>query len=391
MKAVILAGGRGERIRPISDTLPKALVPIDGKPILAHQIEQLERVGVREIFILTGYLAKSIASYCGKLQTNMKIHCIESIPGATPAQRILKSQIDIGDEFLLIYCDNFVLSDSDIESVLQNNAEITFLVQSREVGNIKLNSKQQAFYTSDERSSDYKAVELGNISVKTKRFMEILKKTQDLPKTLEKLSNELVCSAIISHSPINSISNLKTYTSNLRRRRIVLLDRDGILVEKMPHREYLSNLTDYKPIYENWIALKEVSDLGVDFLIATNQPGVATGEVSEEFLSEFHVRLVSELLDFGINILAVYICKHHWNENCNCRKPKPGMLLEAIEQFEISAEFTLYIGDEVKDSIAALAAGIDYVIINNRVHDEFAFETIEKALPIIKSKVYKID
>jgi D-glycero-D-manno-heptose 1,7-bisphosphate phosphatase len=292
---------------------------------------------------------------------------------------------------LLIYCDNFVLSDSDIESVLQNNTEITFLVQSREVGNIKLNSKQQAFYTSDERSSDYKAVELGNISVKTKRFMEVLKKTQDLPKTLEKLSNELVCSAIISHSLINSISNLKTYTSNLRRRRIVILDRDGILVEKMPHREYLSNLTDYKPIYENWIALKEVSNLGVDFLIATNQPGVATGEVSEEFLSEFHVRLVSELLDFGINILAVYICKHHWNENCNCRKPKPGMLLKAMEQFEISEEFTLYIGDEVKDSIAASAAGIDYVIINNEVHDEFAFETIEKALPIIKSKIYKIE
>ena len=391
MKAVILAGGRGERIRPISDTLPKALVPIDGKPIIAHQIEQLERVGVREIFILTGYLAQSIASYCGQLQTNMKIHCIESSPGATPAQRILNSQIDIGDEFLLIYCDNFILSDSNIESVLQSNAAITFLVQSRDVGNIKLNSNQQAFYTSDQRSSDYRAVELGNISVKTKRFMEVLNKTQDLPQTLEKLSNELVCLAVISNSPVNSISNLKTYTSNLRRRRILLLDRDGILVEKMPYREYLSNLKDYRPIYENWSTLKKVSNLGVDFLIATNQPGVATGEVSEEFLSAFHIRLVSDLLDFGINVLAVYACKHHWNENCNCRKPKPGMLLEAMEQFEISAESTLYIGDEVKDSIAASAAGIDYVIINNEVHDEFVFETIEKALPIIKSKVYGID
>lgn len=391
MKAVILAGGRGERIRPISDTLPKALVPIDGRPILAHQLEQLERVGATEIFILTGYLAKSIESYCGKLQTNMKIHCIESIPSATPAQRILKSQIVIGDEFLLLYCDNLILSDSDIESVLQNNSEITFLVQSRDVGNINLNSNQRAFYTSGERSRHYKAVELGNISVKTKRFMEILKKTKDLPKTLEKLSNELLCSAIISSSPINSISNLKTYTSNLRRRRILLLDRDGILVEKMAHRKYLSNLADYKPIYENWNALKEVSKLGVDFIIATNQPGVATGEVSEEFLSKLHVRLVSELLDFGINILAVYICKHHWSENCNCRKPKPGMLLEAIEQFDISAEFTLYIGDEPKDSIAASAAGIDCVIINHEVHDEFGFETLEKALPVIKSKIYKID
>jgi D-glycero-D-manno-heptose 1,7-bisphosphate phosphatase len=320
----------------------------------------------------------------------VKIHCIESSPSTTPAQRILKSQIDIGDEFLLIYCDNLILYDSDIDSVLQNNAEITFLVQSRDVGNIKINSNQQAFYTSDERSSNYKAVELGNISVKTKRFMEILKKTQDLPKTLEKLSNELVCRAIISNSPIQSISNLITYASNLRRRRILLLDRDGVLIEKMPHREYLSNVTDYKPIYENWTSLKKLSNLGVDFLIITNQPGVATGEVSEEFLSELHVRLVSELLDFGINVLAVYVCKHHWNENCNCRKPKPGMLLEAMRQFEISAESTLYIGDETKDSIAASSAGIDYVIINSEVKDNFAFETLEKALPIIQSKLNKI-
>jgi histidinol-phosphate phosphatase family protein len=391
MKAVILAGGRGERIRPISDTLPKALVPIDGKPIIAHQIEQLERVGAQEIFILTGYLAQSIASYCRQLQTNMKIHCIESSPGATPAQRILNSQVDIGDEFLLLYCDNFILSDSDIESVLQNNAEITFLVQSRDVGNIKLNSNQQAFYTSGQRSSKYSAVELGNISVKTKRFMEVLNKTQDLPQTLEKLSNQLVCRAVICNSPVKSISNLKTYTSNIQRRRILLLDRDGILVEKMPYREYLSNLTDYKPIYENWSTLRKVSNLGVDFLIATNQPGVATGEVSEEFLSEFHIRLVSDLLIFGINVLAVYACKHHWNENCNCRKPKPGMLLEAMEQFEINLESTLYIGDEPKDSIAASSAGIDYAIINSEVHDKFTFETLEKALPIIKSKLNKID
>lgn len=391
MRAVILAGGRGERIRPISDTLPKALVPINGKPIIAHQIEQLERIGAREIFILTGYLAKSISSYCGKLKTSIGITCIESNPSATPAQRILESQMYIGDEFLLVYCDNFISSDSDIESVIQNDAAITFLVQPRDVGNVKLNSSRRAFYTSYNRSSDFKAVELGNISVKTKKFMEILQKTQDLPKTLENLSNELVCAAIISNSNVNSISNLKTYNSNSRGRGILLLDRDGILIEKMSHRKYLSNLKDYKPIYENWKILKEISKLGFDFLVATNQPGVATGEISEAFLNEIHIRLVSELLDFGINVLAVYICKHHWNENCNCRKPKPGMLIEAMKQFEVNPASTLYIGDEPKDSFAAAAAGIDCVIINKEMHDEFAFITLENAIPTIKLKAHKID
>jgi phosphoglycolate phosphatase-like HAD superfamily hydrolase len=67
------------------------------------------------------------------------------------------------------------------------------------------------------------------------------------------------------------------------------------------------------------------------------------------------------------------------------------MLLEAMEQFEINLESTLYIGDEPKDSIAASSAGIDYAIINSEVHDKFTFETLEKALPIIKSKLNKID
>ena len=391
MKAVILAGGRGERIRPISDTLPKALVPIEGKPILAHQIDQLERIGVQEVFILTGYLATSVARFCGTLQTNMKIKCIETVPSATSAQRILNSKDDIGDEFLLIYCDNFVCSDSEIKSVLQSDSEITFLVQPRDLGNIKLSRNKRAHYISGERHRDFKAVELGNISVKSNRFLDILQKTQDLTQTLEKLSNELVCNAIVLSSQVYSISTLKTYVNTTRKRKIFLLDRDGILIDKMPHRRYLSNIRDYRPLHENWKSLQEVSKMGVDFIIATNQPGVATGEVSEEFLNEVHVKLVSELLDLGINILAVYTCKHHWNENCNCRKPKPGMLLEAMDQFEIESESTLYIGDEAKDSYAALSAGIDCVIINKEVHDEFAFNSLEEAIPIIKSKVHKID
>ena len=391
MKAVILAGGRGERIRPISDTLPKALVPIEGKPILAHQIEQLERIGVQEVFILTGYLATSVARFCGTLQTNMKIKCIETAPSATSAQRILNSKNDIGDEFLLIYCDNFVLSDSEIKSVLKSNSEITFLVQPRDLGNIKLSRDKRAYYISGERRRDFEAVELGNISIKTSRFVDILQKTQDLPQTLEKLCNELVCNAIVSNSQVYSISTFKTYVSTTRKRKIFLLDRDGILIDKMPHRRYLANIRDYRPLHENWKNLREVSKMGVDFIIATNQPGVATGEVSEEFLNEIHVKLVSELLDFGVNILAVYTCKHHWNENCTCRKPKPGMLFDAMQQFEIKSESTLYIGDELKDYHAASSAGIDCVIINKEVHELFAFNRFQEAVPIIKSKVLKID
>lgn len=62
-KAVILAGGRGERVRPITDFIPKALIPVNGIPILAQQLRQLERLGFDEVIVLTGYLSKSIESF----------------------------------------------------------------------------------------------------------------------------------------------------------------------------------------------------------------------------------------------------------------------------------------------------------------------------------------
>jgi D-glycero-D-manno-heptose 1,7-bisphosphate phosphatase len=273
---------------------------------------------------------------------------------------------------------------------LNNKADITFLVQARKIGNVKITLNHRAFYNSDKRNSEYQLVELGNISIKTPKFMLSLQTTQDLPKTLEQLSEELQCSPITSESSFKSISNFETYIKNLQGRKIVLLDRDGILIKKMPHRKYLSNMKDYNPIYENWNCLKEISRLGVDFIIVTNQPGVATGEVSEEFVTETHVKLVSDLLNYGINILSVYVCKHHWDENCDCRKPKPGMLLRAMQAFEIDPSLTLYIGDELKDCLAASSAGVDYVIINRDLKGQFIYNNLAEAMPIIHSKLFKL-
>ena len=390
VKAVILAGGRGERIRPISDTLPKALIPLKGKPMLAHQIAQLERIGIQEVLILTGYLSESIRSYCEQIKTSLRITCIQSPPEANPAQRILHSSKEIGNEFLLIYCDNLIVNDSEIKFVINQTSEITFLVQPRELGNIKLISNQKALYRSEERTSDYRYVELGNIAIRSNRFMNYLLKNQDLPKTLEQLSKEMLCTALITNSQVLSTSTFKSYLQSLSSRKLLLLDRDGILIEKMPHREYLSDLKDYKPIYKNWEILKEIANLGTDFIIATNQPGVATGQVSENFLSDFHVKLVSDLINYGINILAVYACKHHWDDNCICRKPKPGLLIEAMRQFEIDPQSTLYIGDELKDSIAANLAGIDHLIVHKEKLSKFSFENLALAIPTIVSKVCKI-
>ena len=391
MKAVILAGGRGERVRPITDTLPKPLLPIEGKPIITHQLEQLERVGIKEVIVLTGYLASSVKSYCDKFVSRLKITCIESDPEDSPAQRLLHSRSKIGDSFLLIYCDNYILADADISAVLQSESQLTFLIEPRPEGNISINEYGKPKYDAGERRSENKYVELGNIRIQSDKFMEILNETQDLPFTLQTFSLEQDCAAVEITAGLWSVSNLGRYLKLIKDRKIVLLDRDGVLLEKMPKREYVASFEDYRPMNENWNGLRILGESGVDFVVATNQPGVATGEVSKTFLLRLHQRMVSEMLNIGINILAVYVCEHHWNDNCDCRKPAPGMLLSAISDFGIVKDQTLYIGDDDRDLSAAKAANIEGLLIGNDHSGNFQYPNMESALKSILATIGAVD
>lgn len=391
MKAVILAGGRGERVRPITDTLPKPLIPIKGKPIIAHQLEQLERIGVKEVIVLTGYLASSVKSYCDKFVTGLKITCIESDPDDSPAQRLLNSRSKIGDDFLLIYCDNYILADADLISILQSESGLTFLIEPRPAGNISISLHGLPKYDAGKRKPENKYVELGNIRIQSGRFMEILHETQDLPLALQRFSLEQDCTAVEITTGFWSVSNLARYLKLISDRKIVLLDRDGVLLEKMPRRQYVKDFGDYCPMIENWNGLRILGESSVDFVIATNQPGIATGEVSETFLLRLHQKMVSEMLNTGINVLAVYVCKHHWNDNCDCRKPKPGMLLNAISDFDIDRVETIYIGDDDRDLLAAKAANIEGLLIGNDHSGNFHYPNIESALQSILAAIGAVE
>lgn len=391
MIAVILAGGKGSRLAPVTNFSPKALVPIYGSPILKHQFDQLKRIGISKVIVLTGYLASSIKEFCKTYSGELEITCIETNLDWTPADRILASESIIGTEFFLIYCDNYITNDEDLQSVLKSTSELTFLIESRDKGNIKLDANQRAYYLAGARKQSHNYVELGNMYIKTGRFYEELRNTRDLPKTLQLFSEKYLCSYKIATDPIISLSSFENYKKIVADRKIILLDRDGVLLKKMPAREYLTKFSDYAPIYDNWSVLREISQIGIDFIIATNQPGIATGQVSEVFLQQLHTKLTSELTSYGVNVLSIFVCKHHWNAGCNCRKPKAGLLIEAMEKFAIHLTDTLYVGDEEKDSAAAVNAGIDYVLVSREVKDKFAFTDLVLAKSTILAKILKID
>lgn len=357
MKAVILAGGIGERLKPLTNAIPKALACVNGTPIIQQQIEILKRLDIKHFIILTGYRSDMIKKYLSSVNTTdeIKIEIIETPVEFSPAQRILSASNQIGQDFILVYCDNLIHDESALRNVIDSTKQITFLAEFREVGNLAIHPRTRYFL---ERSSENPFVELGYLHVKTEQFYEVLNSVKTLQGALVALSSDIDCETEICESSLTSVSNISRFNKSRSKRKTILLDRDGILNEKMPHRMYLNNFNDYAPLEDNLKTLRESYSEDTDFIIITNQPGIATGEVDSEFLDQLHSSLITELLIMGISVIGIYVCTHHWDENCLCRKPKPGMILQSISDYELDTNKIVYIGDELKDIEAATNAGI---------------------------------
>ena len=387
MKAVILAGGKGERLKPLTNSIPKALTSINGTPIIKAQIDSLALLGITDFTILTGYKAKMIQTYLESVykDSNLSIQCIETPEDYSPAERLLAIRDSLVREFLLLYCDNLVSDLGSLKQVLSSEYPLTFLAEAREIGNLDL--RNRVLYEI-ERTADAPFVELGYIKIGLVNFSEVLEGTNSLQLALKKLTRDFECRAVITSNSLISVSNISRFNALRANRKTILLDRDGILNEKMPHRKYLDSIDKYRPLDDNINALASLFSEYTEYIIITNQPGVATGEVQSEFLEFLHSQMVVELLLKGISVIGIYVCTHHWNENCECRKPKPGMIKQAIQDYELDAERLVYIGDEIKDVEAAKAAGILGVRISDS-GDAESFSTISAAHSRIANRIVR--
>jgi len=385
LKAVILAGGSGERLRPLTASIPKALASVGGVPIIKRQIDSLLDLGIVEILVLTGYRSDMVEDYLTALykESSANLIIVETPISFSPLQRLIDSEALIGNDFLLMYCDNFINDKEALQSIANSNARLTFLVEKRDIGNISISTN--ARYR-ESRSKNYPYVELGYMHIKSDYFFAYLGKSNSLQEAIEVFSNDFHCSAIITVNSNSSVSDIHRFNKLRLERKTILLDRDGVLNEKMPHRKYLTNFAEYKPIHSNLETLRSRFSGDTDFIVITNQPGIATGEVEAGFLDSLHSKMIVEMLLLGISVIGIYVCDHHWEEGCDCRKPKPGMINQAIIDYKLFPQKLVYIGDEVKDMEAAEAAGIVGVRLTENPN-ETEFSTLENAYNFIQQTI----
>jgi len=144
----------------------------------------------------------------------------------------------------------------------------------------------------------------------------------------------------------------------------VFLDRDGVLNREMG--DYVCRFEDFD-VLDNFGALKTLQDRGYLLLVATNQGGLAKGWYTGDELAKMHNHLLKTYREHGVEIRDIFYCPHHpdFTGDCDCRKPKPGLLLQGIEKYNIDPSLSYFIGDRERDMEAARAAGVKGILIGS--------------------------
>jgi D-glycero-D-manno-heptose 1,7-bisphosphate phosphatase len=167
----------------------------------------------------------------------------------------------------------------------------------------------------------------------------------------------------------------------------VFLDRDGIINKKMPEGDYVKAWSEFSFLPGVFRAIKVLKENEFLIVVFTNQRCIAAGIITEKGLKGIHERMLYEVRKYGGDIDAVYFCPHDVLDGCDCRKPKPGMILRAIKDFrdnniEIDLERSYVIGDSDKDVAAGKAVGLKTIKIGE--YSPLAYITKKNLLEAVR-------
>jgi len=381
-QAVILCGGLGSRLRPFTNTIPKPMILCNKKPFLWYLLSQLQDEGIDRFVLLTGYLGEKIQNYFGTGEAwGWQIEYSDGPVEWDTGKRIWEAKELYDDCFLLMYSDNFVTFSLDklFAAHKKNNKPLTFMVSKKSPGNVKLDNFGVVSKYDNKRASnllDY--VEIGYMIVENNKTLHFYESADcSFSDILKKMSNQQQINSYIHEGSYHSISDPSRWKKTekyLSHKKIILIDRDGVINKKSNRGEYITNWSSFKWIPETLSAMKLLAKEGFKFIVITNQAGIARKMIHPSELEKIHKNMKDELANNGVEVIDIYFCPHHWEENCNCRKPKPGMLYQASNDWLFRLDKSFFIGDDPRDCQAAFNAGCKSIFIGDK-------EELQKLLP----------
>ena len=406
VKALILAGGKGTRLAEITQNLiPKPMAKLHGKPILERAILQLKSYGITDIFISVGFMREKITEYFkdGKdFGVNIE-YVIEDTPlGSGGALYFLKEKIDCD----LIVCSGDILFDVDFNKLIDyhrdKNALVTLfahpnthpydsdlIIADKEMRVTEIIRKNQ------EKDFFYKNLVNAGISVLSPKTFEYFTELKPVNYEHDFIASFIKSGKVYAYKSTEYVKDAGTterfsqaekdldanlpFDKNIKnKQKAIFLDRDGTINK---YKDFITDIRDIELLPTVATAIKKINESGYLAIIVSNQPVVARGECTFDEVNEMFDKIETLLGKDGAYIDGVYYCPHHPKSgfigevkelkiDCDCRKPKIGMLLKAANDFNLDLPKCVMIGDGENDVKTGKNAGIKTVLVKTGIQDD---------------------
>jgi len=383
VKAVLLSAGLGTRLRPLTEMIPKCLVPVAGQPIMEFWIDSLTKVGVTEILVNTHSLPHLVTNYITQVNRRDGMKLVESyepeLLGSAGTLSANRSFADDTDHVLLIYADN--LSDIDLRAMLAyhrgHQDPVTMLLfhspNPKSCGIVELDGTGRIL--SFIEKPQHPKTDLANAGVyvvDAAAYREMAEADafdlgfDVLPNFVGRMRGWITQGCHLDIGTPDRYQQAQTAGHVLlnkrlgKRRAAVFLDRDGTLIEPV---HYLSKPDEVKIVPDGAKTIRKLRQAEFACVLVTNQSAVGRGIISTEELQTIHMEMLSQLSQEGAELDGIYVCptvpktKDRTKVEHLDRKPGPGLLWQASRELNLDVNRSWMIGDMISDLLAGRNAG----------------------------------
>jgi histidinol-phosphate phosphatase family protein len=435
-QAVILAGGKGTRLKDISGDLPKSMVPILGKPLLQHLIEQCVEYQIFDIKLLVSYKKEFIERFFGdgsRFGVSIQ-YIVEPNPRGT-AGALIDALPELNDQFLVVYGDTFFDIDlgafwdfhqiqaGDVSIFLHPNdhpydSDLVEIDQDLRVKKIHpyphdpswrqnlVNAAVYIFNKSSLKNITFSSV-FSTPDIAKNLFPLMLEQNKQLfgyisTEYIKDMGTPRRLSRVEKDIQSGKVRSLNRQAAKVA----IFLDRDGTINKEVNH---LSSEEQFEILPSVGKAIAKINEAGILVIVVTNQPVIARGDLTEDGLKNIHNKMDTLLGLEGAYIDRLYYCPHHPDSgfhgevkklklNCDCRKPNIGLFIKARNDINVALEESWMVGDSFRDIGAAKNAGILSVLVGTgftgrdaraEFTPDFEVGNLEEAVDLILGKLKK--